>query len=269
MDDLPVALPLLLFLCLPEKWKFSSATLSWLCHIPGEASSSTGMPQINDAPPLKPRHLLRGEITYSVAKEEDANILHELGYRDKKIKYFTHLYRNRKVIERTVAHHLGLTSADRCHLVDVEDWIDGSFNVCIRVDIDDRDRGSGKRLMIRFPLPYRIGENPHPGNADEKIRCEVGTYAWLQENCPNVPIPQLYGFGLSTGQTVCMHLTIFQRDSLLIVLVHPPRQSAFCNPCHSVSTPSSVKVARLPDSISIYSAPIRRSSYPKYGLYSD
>lgn len=100
-----------------------------------EAPSSTGMPQIHDAPPLKPRRLPRVEIAYSVAKEQDPNILHELGYWDQKIRYFTHLRRNRKLIETTVARHLGLTSADRCHLVDVEDWINCSFNVCIRVDV--------------------------------------------------------------------------------------------------------------------------------------
>ncbi|KAJ5545186.1 hypothetical protein N7535_006432 [Penicillium sp. DV-2018c] len=55
--------------------------------------------------------------------------------------------------------------------------------------------------MIQFPLPYRIGEDHRPGNADEKVRCEVATYAWLQDNCPSVPIPRLYGFGLSTGKT--------------------------------------------------------------------
>ncbi|KAJ5104890.1 hypothetical protein NUU61_002237 [Penicillium alfredii] len=150
---------------------------------------------------LKRRRLLRGEITYAAAKEQDSNILHELGYRDQKIRYFTHLYRSRKLIQTIVAHHLGLASADTCHIVDVEDWIHGSFNVCIRVDVDGQGQDPGKRLMIRFPLPYRIGENLYPGNADEKVRCEVGTYAWLQENCPTVPIPQLYGFGMSTGQT--------------------------------------------------------------------
>ncbi|TPX22606.1 hypothetical protein DIZ76_014483 [Coccidioides immitis] len=160
-------------------------------------SQSHGVPAVT----LKPRRLLRGEITYSAAKTQDANILHELGYRDQKIRYFTHLYRNRKLIETIVAHRLGLASANACHLVDVEDWIDGSFNVCIGVDIDGQERDGGNKLMIRFPLPYRVGEDSCPGNADEKIRCEVGTYAWLQENCPDVPIPRLYGFGLSTGQT--------------------------------------------------------------------
>ncbi|KAL1885234.1 hypothetical protein Plec18167_001891 [Paecilomyces lecythidis] len=150
---------------------------------------------------LEKRPLLRGEITYTSAKGKDSNILHELGYREQKIRYFTHLYRNRKLIETIVAHHLGLPSADVCHIVDVEDWVHGSFNVCIRVNVDGHGQDPGKQLMIRFPLPYRIGELCSPGNADEKVRCEVGTYAWLQKNCPTVPIPQLYGFGLSTGET--------------------------------------------------------------------
>ncbi|KAJ9199358.1 hypothetical protein DTO164E3_4670 [Paecilomyces variotii] len=159
------------------------------------------MSQDHDSLAMRKRRLLRGEITHAAAKEQDANILHQLGYRDRKIRYFTHLDRNRKLIERTVAHHLGLRSADACRAVDVEDWIHGSFNVCIRVDVDGQGRDPRKQLMMRFPLPYRIGEECCPGNADEKVRCEVGTYAWLQENCPTVPIPRLYGFGLSTGQT--------------------------------------------------------------------
>lgn len=155
---------------------------------------------------LKPRRLIRGEITYSAAKEKDANILHELGYREQKIRFFTHLYRNRELIKTIVAHHLGLASIDACHVVDVEDWIHGSFNVCIRVDIDDPRTNSEKQVMIWFPLPYRIGESPCPGNADEKVRCEVGTYAWISEKCPEVPIPHLFGFGLSNGKTVWLLL---------------------------------------------------------------
>ncbi|KAE8150258.1 hypothetical protein BDV25DRAFT_154759 [Aspergillus avenaceus] len=158
------------------------------------------MPQDQDHDILKPRRLLRGEITYAAAKEQDANILHALGYRDQKIKFFTHLYQNRELIKSLVAHHLGFASPDVCRVVDVEDWIHGSFNVCIRVDVVD-PRGNGKQVMIRFPLPYRIGEELCPGNADEKVRCEAGTYAWLHENCSTVPIPHFYGFGLSSGKT--------------------------------------------------------------------
>ena len=151
---------------------------------------------------LKPRRLLRGEITYAVAKEQDANILHQLGYRDRKIRFFTHLYRNRELIKAIVACHLGLGTAGVCSIVDVDEWIHGSFNVCIRVDIDEPEANRRRQVMVRFPLPYRIGEDSCPGNADEKIRCEVGTYAWLQEKCPTVPIPHLYGYGFTAGKKV-------------------------------------------------------------------
>ena len=180
------------------------------------------MAEDNDSHSMLKRRLLRGEITYAAAKEQDSNILHELGYRDQKIRYFTHLYRNRKLIESIVAHHLNLPSADTCHAVDVEEWIHGSFNVCIRVEVDSQGRDPRKQLMIRFPLPYRIGENSCPGNADEKVRCEAGTYSWLQENCPTIPIPQLYGFGLSTGQTVCPRFACL----LGIIAYNPSSQSS-------------------------------------------
>ncbi|KAJ5714476.1 uncharacterized protein N7483_011657 [Penicillium malachiteum] len=144
----------------------------------------------HDANLLRPRSLLRGQITYSTAREDGNNILHQLGYRDERDQYFTHLFQNRQLIKKIIGRRLGLSS-DSCHLVDVEDWIHGSFNVCIRADIDTFK----------------------PGNSDEKIRCEAGTYAWLQENCPNVPIPHLYGFGLSNGETFTHleHMTFLTR----------------------------------------------------------
>ena len=169
---------------------------------------------------LKTRRLLRGEVTYDEALDNDNNILHQLGYRDEKIKLYLHLNRNRKQIKASVAHHLGI-AANRCRIADIEDWIHGSFNLCVRIDVDAdgqedigrQENPSAKQVMIRFPLPFRIGENYHPGNADEKVCCEAGTYAWLQENCPTIPIPQLYGFGLSTGQrfTCIDNLPFFAR----------------------------------------------------------
>jgi hypothetical protein len=101
-------------------------------------------------------------------------------------------------METVVAHHLNLSSAV-CHVAGIEDWLQGSFNVCVPITIDTLN---GKRVLLRFPLPYRVGEAYRPGNGDEKIRCEAGTYAWLQENCAEVPIPELYGFALSSGESV-------------------------------------------------------------------
>jgi hypothetical protein len=137
---------------------------------------------------LKTRRLLRREITYSAAEEEEVNILHQLGYYDQRAQFFDNLDAKRNWIKAAVAHHLSLTSPAACHVAETEDWLHGSFNVCVPVTVDN-----GKRVLVRFPPPYRVGEAFRPGNGDEKIRCEAGTYAWLQENCPMVPIPRLYG----------------------------------------------------------------------------
>ncbi|PWY88239.1 hypothetical protein BO70DRAFT_350627 [Aspergillus heteromorphus CBS 117.55] len=147
---------------------------------------------------LKRRRLLRGEITYSAAKERETNVLHMLGYWDQRNQFFEDIRRNSHLVEATVAHHLSLKSARHCRVADSEEWLSGTFNVCIPVYVDE-----GKRcpsFLVRLPLPYRVGEKFNPGNADEKVRCEAGTYAWLQQDCPDVPVPRLYGFGLSTGQ---------------------------------------------------------------------
>ncbi|PLB50327.1 hypothetical protein P170DRAFT_454881 [Aspergillus steynii IBT 23096] len=151
---------------------------------------------------LKSRHLVNGSITYSAAQECERNVLHELGYWDQETNYLSYLYQNRDSIRSIVARHLGLNSPDKCHIAEPEQWMRGSFNICIPVDADGQGPKPGIQMIIRFPLPYRVGEVPCPGNADEKIFCEAGTYVWLQANCPDVAIPHLYGFGLATGRTV-------------------------------------------------------------------
>lgn len=150
----------------------------------------------------KTRCLLRKEVTYSDVKDEEFNILHQLGYHAEQDRFFAHLLDKRGWMETVVAHHLNLSSAV-CHVAGIEDWLHGSFNVCVPIAIDTWNR---KRVLLRFPLPYRVGEAYRPGNGDEKIRCEAGTYAWLQENCVGVPIPQLYGFALSSGESVRNHI---------------------------------------------------------------
>lgn len=150
---------------------------------------------------LSRRRLLRGEITYSAAKERETNVLHALGYWDKQNQYVKGLYEQKRLIEDAVAYHLNLASPADCRVGDSDDWLSGSFNACIPVYVNHDEQTP--RLLARMPLPYRVGESFNPGNADEKILCEVGTYTWLQQNCPEIPIPRLFGYGLSTGETVC------------------------------------------------------------------
>ncbi|KAJ5263827.1 hypothetical protein N7478_011432 [Penicillium angulare] len=125
---------------------------------------------------LKPRNLLTTVITYSTAVKEDHNVLHELSYPAKRVQFYNPLFRHRKLIRALVGRHLGLNSTYSCHLAHTNERLHGSFNLCIHVDVHGKDNELKQQVMIRFPLPYRIGEGPCPGNSDEKIRCEAGTY---------------------------------------------------------------------------------------------
>ncbi|KAM5441184.1 hypothetical protein MferCBS31731_003612 [Microsporum ferrugineum] len=154
----------------------------------------------------KKRRLLREEkeITYSDIKNEEVNILNELRYFEDQTRFFTDLANRDGWIKSVVAHHLNIDPS-RCDLAESAEWLKGSFNICIPVTIQGWIRGQSKhRVLLRLPLPFKVGEAFRPGNADEKIRCEAGTYAWLQENHPDIPIPQLYGFSLSSGESFTM-----------------------------------------------------------------
>ncbi|OAL73163.1 hypothetical protein A7D00_2936 [Trichophyton violaceum] len=159
------------------------------------------------------RTLLRGEISYSSAKDKEVNILHRLEYPEKQNQFITELVNREQWIKGVVAHHLNITPS-KCHIADPHRWLWGSFNLCIPVTIHNWIREQpGNQVLLRLPLPYKVGEAFRPGNMDEKIRCEASTYAWLEENHPHIPIPRLYGFSLSSGEsfTTRKNLPFFSR----------------------------------------------------------
>ncbi|PYH92100.1 hypothetical protein BO71DRAFT_411241 [Aspergillus ellipticus CBS 707.79] len=140
--------------------------------------------------------LLRGNsISLEEALGEDDNILHRLDYPQQQKDFWSHLSSHKGDIEAVVAFHL---SVEHCQVADEANWLFGSYNVCIPVDVGGQPE---KRVLVRIPLPFKIGEANNPGNVDEKLRSEVATYIWIHENCPTVPIPILYGFAFSDGQT--------------------------------------------------------------------
>lgn len=183
---------------LPQRvsWRFRWKSVSPMPFTPLSLNECTLVDQdsLDIRAMLKSRSLLRGDITYDTAKERDANILHELGYRDQMIRFFTYLYRNRELIKLFIISHLGLAPRQLHHPIDVGNWVHGSFNVCIRTDIVDSTEVVERQMIICFPLLYRIEDNPCSGNSDEKVRCEAGTYTWLKESCLTVPILRLHGF---------------------------------------------------------------------------
>ncbi|KIW76720.1 hypothetical protein Z517_09164 [Fonsecaea pedrosoi CBS 271.37] len=83
-----------------------------------------------------------------------------------------------------------------CKLSDVADWNHCSFNLRVPIHVDWKGL---ERVLFRVPLPYKIGEDLLPGNMDEKVRCEAAIYIYIHQHCPDVPIPMLLGFGVSTG----------------------------------------------------------------------
>ncbi|KAE8356518.1 hypothetical protein BDV28DRAFT_154542 [Aspergillus coremiiformis] len=157
--------------------------------------------------------LLNGQISLSTALVDDDNVLQELSYPERRVEFYVYLYQHRTVIESIVSYHMNLNKKQTCRVGEVNEWIAGSFNVCIPVDIDGQDHNAPKRVLIRFPLPYKVGEVQHPGNADEKLRSEAATFIWIRQNCPSIPIPRLWGFAFAQGPcfTAIEHTPIFSR----------------------------------------------------------
>ena len=143
--------------------------------------------------------LLNGTIPLDQALEDDDNILVQIGYPRQKQEFFSYLFAHKAEIEDIVSYHLG-ADKEKCRVSDVQTWLSGSYNVCIPVHISPPS--NVRSVLVRIPLPYKVGEANSPGDVDEKLRCEVASYLWIEENCPDVSIPHLFGFGFPNGQTV-------------------------------------------------------------------
>jgi hypothetical protein len=132
--------------------------------------------------------LLHGDITLSAALEDDDNMLQRIAYPEQRTQFYTYLYAHRSQIESIVSYHLRCGSIGTCEMGSVREWMAGSYNVCIPIYVKSWAR---PRVLIRFPLPYKIGESQNPGNSDEKLRAEAAAFIWIKTNCPTVPIPHL------------------------------------------------------------------------------
>jgi hypothetical protein len=71
-------------------------------------------------------------------------------------------------------HHLRFGIQDTCIVEAQDQWIRGSFNVCIPVEV--RSIRFYKKLIFRCPMPYKLAEAKYPGTVNEKLSSEVGTY---------------------------------------------------------------------------------------------
>ena len=152
---------------------------------------------------------LHGGITYEEAADQETNVLPELTYWRKMDDFGRYLLEHKQEIEDIVSRYLRLKSPEKCCLLPPPEWDFGSFNLCLPVSILNWRKRPGGKVIIRFPPPFKVGESNFPGNSDEKLRSEVATYAWIGKNCPEVPLPRLWGFAFAGGPSV----SLFHRNT--------------------------------------------------------
>lgn len=143
-------------------------------------------------------------MTEEQALDEDWDMLPSLTAYSKTLDFSNELEGHRAQLERLICRHLGVSKSEFV-LLGQEHWVWGSFNICLPIDIKRTPLTTRlpQQAILRFPLPFRCGEEYNPGNVEEKLRCEAATYIWLQRNCASIPIPRLLAIGLPSRESVC------------------------------------------------------------------
>ena len=150
----------------------------------------------------------REPITYESAINQDENFINKAAYVAATEAFYRQLGKERDAIASVIRHHLNLgpSHTSTITVAPEKQWIRGSFNVCIPVEVGPPlwagDDSGPQKLLLRCPFPFKLAEARYPGTVDEKLGCEVGAYAWMQDICSDVRIPQLYGFGFSEQRQV-------------------------------------------------------------------
>ena len=143
----------------------------------------------------------RGHITLEDALEEEKNVINWASYGPATDKLYQQIWEARDAVAALVVHHMAVGRQTSCIILPSDQWIRGSFNVCVFAEVTSRT-GEQQKAVFRCPLPHKLAESEYPGSIDEKLSCEVGAYAWIEENCPEIPTPHLFGFGFSDGRHV-------------------------------------------------------------------
>ena len=133
------------------------------------------------------------------AEEEDDNMLVKLERPRLQREFFDYLESHTTEIKGLVAQQLSLRQHQQCIVADRSEWLHGDFNACVPVTVSN---WRAQKLLVRCPFPYMFKGLRGSDNVDEKIRCEAATFAWVERNCSQVPIPRLRGFGLPSGLSV-------------------------------------------------------------------
>jgi hypothetical protein len=131
-------------------------------------------------------------MTLAEALDEEDDVLFPLKYSSQREDFFLWIYKHGEDFNELVSLHLGLSSSESCRFGGFKEWNHGSFNVCIPIYIDNWKTRLEKPVLLRIPLPYKVGESRCPGNADEKLRAEAATFIWIKTT---VQIFQYHSYG--------------------------------------------------------------------------
>ena len=188
----------------------------------------------------------RRVITYSSAVRKNHNMLNELDSIHANKRMYADLWAQRELIEALVRYHFPLGKQDACRVLDPQEWIQGAFNVCVLVEV--APGGMTTRLVFRCPKPHRLA-----GMVDEKLSSEVGAYVWMQEKCPDIRIPHLFGFGFSDGRQVrsppfYSHLLLLMEEPI----VHPLNAKAVSYPHSAYAMAFHLLIVSISGLIPIY-----------------
>lgn len=186
-----------------ERWKVYMGTISQRlsCISMGDHGDSPSCP-ISASNEVKSRMLnIDGrDCTFEEALKDENDMLRRLQFTGKRLKIAWILHSHKEDIEKIVAHHLGI-SLTECKAKTLETK-NGSFNICVPVDVTTSSSLVPKKVYFRTPLAHKVGESDHPGNAEEKLRCEIAMYLWLEARHHRVPIVLLRGYSFGKGTAV-------------------------------------------------------------------
>lgn len=136
-------------------------------------------------------------------EDEDDNMLVKLEWPRLRREFLDYLQSRTSEIKALVSQHLSLQRHQQCVVANQSEWMYGDFNVCIPISVSNWRK---QRFMFRCPFPHMVGGLRSLDKLDEKIRCEAATYEWIAQNCSQVPIPRLWGFGVPSGLSVRRNL---------------------------------------------------------------
>ncbi|CRK42141.1 hypothetical protein BN1708_008672 [Verticillium longisporum] len=142
-------------------------------------------------------------LKLSSAADIETNLVLYLQHERAAADFQNHLWNQRTQLALLVRNALHLRPEDYCEICSRQSWIQGGFNVCVMVAV--KSSGRSTTYVLRCPFPHRVAESQYPGTMDEKLRCEVATYIWIEEHCRDIPIPKLHAFGFTDGRQFTQH----------------------------------------------------------------